>query len=89
MRRRASGPSRCWSAVSSRPSAILIPRDAESGVVLRAGIAGVVAWFVVGAVAPWLIERLPGARSWGCFVYMAAMITVPAAAVILWALYGF
>lgn len=68
---------------------ILMPRDADSSLVIRAGIAGILAWFAIGLVAPWVIERLPGARDWGCFVYVVVMMLVPAVAVIGWALYGF
>lgn len=68
---------------------VIIPRDLGSDLATRAGIAGLVAWFGVGIVAPRIAERLPGARDWAWLPYLALILAVPPAVVIAWALYGF
>jgi tetrahydromethanopterin S-methyltransferase subunit F len=67
---------------------VIIPRNGGSDLATRAGIAGIVAWLAVFYPGQWLLARLPGAGKWGWIPLWIAMLVLPAAAVIGWALWG-
>jgi hypothetical protein len=71
------------------PPPLCRARHTGSDLVTRAGIAGIVAGLATFFLLRPVLEHLPGVRAWGCAAFALAMLLVPAAAVIAWALYGF
>ena len=68
---------------------VIMPRELGQDVVNHAGIAGVAVWLAVWFLGVELIQRLPGARDWGVFAYLVALLVLPAVAIVAWALFGF